>query len=111
MGGLRVETAGAFRAVRRRGELLKEFDARGGHMKNEGALISQKQAVDAAGISEYQRPQAVRFANVPASNFEAAIEGEDPATVAALAVMGTNWGRLGTATTGFEDRYEAIKLP
>jgi hypothetical protein len=58
-------------------------------MKNGGALISQKQAVDAAGVSEHQRTQAVRVANVPASNFEAAIEGEDPATVAALAALGT----------------------
>jgi hypothetical protein len=79
-------------------------------MKNGGALISQKQDVDAAGISE-QRTQAVRVANVPASNFEAAIEGEDPATVAALAAMGTKGGRLGTATARFEDRYDAIKLP
>ena len=36
--------------------------------------------------------QAVRVANMPASNFEAAIEGEDPATVAALAAMGTKGG-------------------
>ena len=80
-------------------------------MKNGGALISQKQDVDAAGISEHQRTQAVRVANVPASNFEAAIKGEDPATVAALAAMGTKGGRLGTATARFEDRNDAIKLP
>ena len=59
-----------------------------------GALISQKQAADAAGISEHQRTQVVRVANVPASNFEAAIEGEDPATVAALAAMGTKGGKV-----------------
>jgi hypothetical protein len=58
-----------------------------------------------------QRTQAVRVANVPASNFEAAIKGEDPATVAALAAMGTKGGWLGTATARFEDRYDAIKLP
>jgi hypothetical protein len=71
------------------GELLKEFDARGGHMKNEGALISEKQAADVAGISEHQRTQAVCVANVPAADFEAAIESEKPATVTALAAMGT----------------------
>jgi hypothetical protein len=33
--------------------------------------------------------QAVRVPNVPAAEFESAIEGDDPATVTALAAMGT----------------------
>jgi hypothetical protein len=65
----------------------------------------------AAGVSEHQSRQAVSVANVPAAEFEAAIESDKPATVAVLAAMVTKGGRLGTATTGFEDRYEAIKLP
>jgi hypothetical protein len=50
------------------GEVLKEFDGGGEHMKKEGALLSsQEQAADTAGISEHQRKQAVRVANVPAA--------------------------------------------
>jgi hypothetical protein len=63
------------------------------------------------GTPEHQSRQAVRVAHVPAAEFEAAIESDKPATVAVLAAMVTKGGRLGTATTGFEDRYEAIKLP
>ena len=79
------------RAVRRMGELLKEYDGRGRPEENmEGALpdLSQAEAAEAAGISEHQRKQAVRVANVPDAEFEAAIEGESPATVTALAEMG-----------------------
>ncbi len=62
------------------GELLKQFD---GSTRNkdaaapvgsEGALITQKQVAEAARISDHQRVQAVRVANVPAEKFEAAIE-------------------------------------
>jgi hypothetical protein len=76
------------RAVRRMGELLKEYDARGDHMKKDGAVLSQENAADAAGISERQRKTAVRVANVPASEFESAIERDKPETVTALAEMG-----------------------
>jgi hypothetical protein len=83
------------RAVRRMGELLKEVD---GSTRNkdatapvgdEGALITQKQVADAAGVSDHQRVQAVRVANVPEEKFEAAIEARKPATVTKLAEMGT----------------------
>lgn len=81
------------RAVRRMGELLKEFDGRGGdRSKSVGAVSSaptQRQAAEAAGISERQQVTAVRVANVPADTFEAAIESDKPATVTALAAMGT----------------------
>jgi hypothetical protein len=64
------------RAVRRMGELLKQFDGRGDHMKKEGTLLSltQTQMAEQAGISERQVKTAVRVANVPAEKFEAAIE-------------------------------------
>jgi hypothetical protein len=83
------------RAVRRMGELLKEVD---GSTRNkdatapvgdEGALITQKQVADAAGVSDHQRVQAVRVANVPEERFEAAIEARKPASVTKLAEMGT----------------------
>ncbi|MEQ8441468.1 MAG: hypothetical protein RIM33_02720 [Alphaproteobacteria bacterium] len=58
------------RAIRRCGELLKQFDARGSHMKNNGTVVSQRQAVDEAGLSQRQRETAVRVANVPTEQFE-----------------------------------------
>jgi hypothetical protein len=88
------------RAVRSMGDLPKEFDGRGGHMKNEGALISQKQATDAAGISEHQRlkpsawPMSPLLNSKPPPSVKTRIEShretELPvATVTALA----RWGR------------------
>jgi hypothetical protein len=43
----------------------------------------------AAGIANRQRGTAVRVAKVLAAEFEAAIETDKPATVTALAAMGT----------------------
>lgn len=63
------------RAVRRCGELLKQFDGRGNNQHTEGkegTLLTQRTAADAAGISEHQRKTAVRVANVPEAAFEAA---------------------------------------
>lgn len=80
------------RAVRRMGELLKQFDGRGGdRSKTDGADSSaptQKQAAQSAGISERQQVTAVRVANVPVEKFEAAVEAPKPATVTKLAEMG-----------------------
>jgi hypothetical protein len=79
------------RAVRRMGELLKQFDARGAHMKNDGAVNShpsQREVAERAGVSERQRATAIRVANVPEEKFEAAIEAPKPATVTRLAEMG-----------------------
>jgi hypothetical protein len=56
----------------RRGELLKQIDARGAHMKKDGAGLSQRQAADDAGLSERQAKTAVRVASVPKEEFEAA---------------------------------------
>jgi hypothetical protein len=76
------------RAVSRMGELLKEFNnERARTDLNEGAL-TQKKAADAAGISDHQRVQAVRVANVPKETFDALVESDNPPTVTALAEMG-----------------------
>jgi hypothetical protein len=81
------------RAVRRMGELLKQFNGSTRNkdaaalVGNEGTLITQKQVAEAARISDHQRVQAVRVANVPAEEFEAAIERPKPATVTKLAEM------------------------
>ena len=76
------------RAIRRCGELLKQFDGRGEHRKGEGALPSSRQMATDAGLSEHQHKQAVRVANVPANDFEQAVESEAPPTVTRLADMG-----------------------
>lgn len=80
------------RAVRRCGELLKQFDARpqNASKQSEGAptLISQRQAASDAGMSDHQRVQAVRVANIPEPTFEAAVESPAPPTVTKLADMG-----------------------
>lgn len=81
------------RAVRRAGELLKQFDARQGQnlptAKKAGALpISQQAMARDAGMSDHQRKQAVRVANVPAEQFEKQVESEAPPTVTALAKQG-----------------------
>lgn len=70
------------RAIRRCGELLKQFDGRGRPSENsDGAVsISQKQAARDAGISERQQVTAVRVANVPSEVFEAQVESEEPPT-------------------------------
>jgi len=80
------------RAVRRCGELLKQFDGRGDHRKSDGAVISstQRQAAEDAGMSERQRVTSVRVANVPADDFEALVEGKNPPTVTRLADMGAS---------------------
>jgi hypothetical protein len=81
------------RAVRRCGELLKQFDGRGGdRTKTDGAVSSaptQKEAAQQAGLSERQQVTAVRVANVPAETFEKAIESDNPPTVTKLAELGT----------------------
>lgn len=81
------------RAVRRMGELLKEFDGRGGDQTKSigtGTFGPNRGEVAAsAGISRRQQVTAVRVANVPAEQFDAAIESDNPATVTALAEMGT----------------------
>jgi hypothetical protein len=80
------------RAVRRMGELLKQFDGQGRRtdQHKEGTLqkLTQTEMAKSVGISEHQRKQAVRVANVPAEKFETAIEQPKPATVTQLADIG-----------------------
>jgi hypothetical protein len=49
---------------------------------------SRREVAESAGISKDQQVTAVRVANVPAAEFEAAIESQTPPTVTALAEMG-----------------------
>jgi hypothetical protein len=86
------------RAIRRAGELLKTFqNERAGAGRPSKLTVgphgqlpesTQRQAAASAGMSEHQELQAVRVANVPAKDFEAAVESERPATVTRLAELG-----------------------
>lgn len=78
------------RAVRRCGELLKQFDGRGRPSENSMGThtISRREAAESAGLSKHQTDTAARVANVPEQQFETAIEAERPATVTQLAEMG-----------------------
>jgi len=81
------------RAVRRCGELFKQLERpeQGGRPpKNNGrGGPTVSQAGKAAGLSKDQQVQAVRVANVPADEFEAAVESENPPTLTELAERGT----------------------
>jgi hypothetical protein len=81
------------RAIRRCGDLLQEFENAGARTDIEPPMgthgrLTQRQAADAAGLSEHQELQAVRVSKVPDEEFEAAVEREHPATVTELAEMG-----------------------
>lgn len=80
------------RAIRRCGELLNEIEPSPGRQKESGELpprFSRTKAARDAGLSNDQRKTALRVANVPEAEFEAAVESENPPTVTALAEQGT----------------------
>jgi len=52
------------------------------------AMRSRTNAAISAGMSQDQKRQALRIASVPAEDFEATVEGDDPPTVTALAEQG-----------------------
>jgi len=79
------------RAVRRAGELLKEYNQGVGRPQKNGGgtpTITQRQAAKKAGMSKDQEVTAVRVANVPDEDFEAAVEGEKTPSVTKLAEAG-----------------------
>ena len=80
------------RAIRRCGELLKQFDGRGGDQSESTAADTfaptQREAAEQAGMSKRQQVTAVRVANVPDNTFERAVESDAPPTVTKLADMG-----------------------
>lgn len=78
------------RAIRRCGELLNEIEpAKNQHA---GARVdahpSRTKASKDAGLSRHQKRTALRVANVPAEEFESAVESDEPPTVTELAERG-----------------------
>ncbi len=76
------------RAVRRAGELLKTFQNPRARTDLSDGTVTQRSAAEAAGMSKRQEVTAVRVANVPESEFEAAVESDSPPTITALAHIG-----------------------
>jgi hypothetical protein len=80
------------RALRRVGELLKQIEPARGANQNiqEGTLpkVTRESAATDAGLSEHQRKTALRVANLPQEEFEAAVESDRPPTVTELAERG-----------------------
>ena len=86
------------RAVKRCGELLKEYQSKGGRPPSKNGkggetgtprgTGSQKQAAKSAGMSKKQEVRARRVAVIPDDQFEEMIESDDPPSVTALAEAG-----------------------
>jgi hypothetical protein len=71
------------RAIRRCGELLKEFEpAKNQYDAQADGGLSRTQAAEEAGLSERQQKTAVRVANVPKEEFEPAKNQHDASTAA-----------------------------
>lgn len=79
------------RAIRRCGELLKEFKAAEGRPSKSGGSDPhfRHEAAKEAGLSRDQKRTAVRVANVPEGAFEEQVESDDPPTIKSLAKQGT----------------------
>lgn len=80
------------RAIKRCGELLKQFQAPGARTDQPSAdgdtRLTQRQAAEQAGLSKRQEVDAIRVANVPEEEFERLVEADEPATVTDLAERG-----------------------
>jgi len=81
------------RAIRRCGDLLAAIEPARGANQNisdgNGTKVTRKDVATEAGLSERQRVTALRVSNIPADEFEAAVESEQPPTVTELAKRGT----------------------
>lgn len=82
------------RAVRRCQELLKQYPEghggarRGDQVVGTDNLNSRRQAAHDAGLSDRQYRTAMAVGEIPAAEFEALVESDEPPTVTQLADMG-----------------------
>ena len=82
------------RAIRRAGELLEAIEPKSElnlkQHRREGAhpSVTRKTAAEEAGLSEWQRKEAIRVARVPDDEFEEMVEQDKPATITELAERG-----------------------
>jgi len=106
------------RAIRRCGELLKQIEPSPGGRPLKGSSkktrvgarpsLSRKQAASDAGMSEHQRKAAIRVANVPEEEFEAAVESDDPPTITGLSQSVQDKMSRNSAVPGFAQATKAI---
>lgn len=81
------------RATQRLGELLDEYNARGGDHGNQhtggksqvAPTFGKKDAAAQAGLSKHQRDQAAAVARIPSADFDKAVESDAPPSVTTLA--------------------------
>ncbi len=105
------------RALRRCGELLRAFDARGGdRTKSQGGLTfarSRGREAEDAGISRYKAFVAGRLAAIPEKVFEAAIETDNPPSSSSLMRLASVNARPETKKreVKVEATYETIRVP
>jgi hypothetical protein len=86
------------RAVRRCGELLGNFDARGGDRSKTVAPLafaspSRSMVAQEAGLSKHKARAAVNIAAIPEPEFEALVESKRPPGTALLAQLKKMWPR------------------
>ena len=106
------------RAIRRCGELLKEFERANGANQNikGGAspkVPTRKDAAREAGLSPDQAKNAIRVANVDEDSFEEQVESDTPPTITSLAVQGMHKGipiyvGLGVSEAPFRREREEV---
>lgn len=91
------------RAERRLGELLMVYDGRGGDRSKNGSVSTfaptRREVAAAAGLTKDAQVRCVRVANVPAAEFEAAVERPRPLTVAQLANLGRSQRSMSSRDT------------
>lgn len=79
------------RAFRRAGELLKQFNKGDGRPNKNymgSHIVSQVQAANEAGLSKYQKDQALRIANVDEDKFNKQVDSDDVPTLTEMAEQG-----------------------
>ena len=104
------------RAVRRCGELLKQYDAKGRRSDREPVVLgdnrsiapTKAEAARSAGMTPKQTATATRVANVPTDAFESAVESEAPPTVTKLAEMGKQARPKHETPPGFREATAAL---
>jgi hypothetical protein len=102
------------RAIKRAGQLLKQYDGRGGDRTktagSDGSALppSQRQAAADADMSERQQLTAVRVASIPDELFDAQVESDNPPTVTDLAEQGKKSAPKAEAPPGFAEATKFI---
>ena len=82
--------------------ILREIEPKQGQrtdLPDGGDRKSRSQAAQDAGLSERQKVTALRVANAPQEEFDAAVEAEEPVTVTKLA----DRGKIGEGDAGRAD--------